>query len=193
MRKLTYITSLAFVFLAGSSFVHAENAAVTPNAEHKQYLKDLKNTEAYQNHQSYVKDFKNTEEYQSANGYLKDLKNSEAGQEAQRYIESQKADMKPQDKDNEETDFSVADLAAGTPPDACKVAICMMGEVTGNSGGSDCRNPIKKFFSINAFKKHHRFNPSKTADWRRSFLGECPDLTKDMQDKIISKFGRVRG
>ncbi|NIH07062.1 conjugal transfer protein [Providencia rettgeri] len=101
--------------------------------------------------------------------------------------------IKPSDKENKETDFSIDDLAVGTPLDACKVAICMMGEVTGNNGGSDCRNPIKKFFSINAFKKHHRFNPSKTLDMRKAFLGECPDLTKEYQDKILSKFGRIRG
>lgn len=89
-------------------------------------------------------------------------------------------------------------LAAGfTTPvfaaDPCEVVLCMYGKVTGNSGGSECRNAEKAFFSINSFKKHHRFNPSKTADMRKDFLGECKAADPEAISKIVSKFGRVRG
>lgn len=85
--------------------------------------------------------------------------------------------------------FSVPSFAA----DPCEVVLCMYGKVTGNSGGSECRSAEKAFFSINSFKKHHRFNPNKTADMRKDFLGECKAADPEVISKIVSKFGRVRG
>lgn len=85
--------------------------------------------------------------------------------------------------------FSAPSFAA----DPCKVVLCMYGKVTGNSGGSECSNAEKAFFSINSFKKHHRFNPSKTSNMRKDFLGECKAADPASIAKIISKFGRIRG
>lgn len=88
-------------------------------------------------------------------------------------------------------------LAAGfTAPsfaaDPCESVLCLYGKTTGNSGGSDCNGPEKAFFSINSFKKHHHFNPSKTADMRKNFLVQCKTADPAAISKIISKFGRMK-
>lgn len=83
--------------------------------------------------------------------------------------------------------FSASSFAA----DPCESVLCLYGKATGNSGGSDCNGPENAFFSINSFKKHHRFNPSKTADMRKAFLLQCKAADPDAISKIISKFGRI--
>ncbi|STT05023.1 putative lipoprotein [Klebsiella pneumoniae] len=68
-------------------------------------------------------------------------------------------------------------LTAGTPiysfaADPCEVVLCMYGKATGNSGGSECSSAERAFFKINAFKKHHRFNPGKNIRYaKRIFRG----------------------
>ena len=89
-------------------------------------------------------------------------------------------------------------LAAGfsTPSfasDPCEVVLCMFGKVTGNSGGSECRRAEKSFFSLNAFKKKGRFDPSKTATMRKALLGECKAADPAAIAKVISQFGQIRG
>ncbi|EHT8728076.1 conjugal transfer protein [Salmonella enterica] len=89
-------------------------------------------------------------------------------------------------------------LTAGTPiysfaADPCEVVLCMFGKATGNSGGSECSSAERAFFKINAFKKHHRFNPEKTFNMRKSFLGQCRSADPAAVSKILSKFGRMRG
>ncbi len=76
--------------------------------------------------------------------------------------------------------------------DPCTVFLCMAGMALGERP-SECDGAIRKFFSINAFKKHHRFNPGKTFDMRRDFLGQCPSADPEHVSKILSKFGRLRG
>ena len=73
----------------------------------------------------------------------------------------------------------------------CVVTLCLWGEVTGHSA-SECHDAIKTFFNINAFKKHHHFNPSKTFSMRQSFLKQCPDARPDEINKIMSTFGRMK-
>lgn len=164
-----------------------------PNSEHQTYLKDLQQSDTAQETQGFLKDFKNSSEYEKENGYLKNLDASNTQKEAQDYLNTiDKSNPDHQISADNDINLIVPDEHV-SPDYACKVAMCMVGEVTGNNGGSECRNPVKKFFSINAFKKHHRFNPGKTFDMRKSFLGQCPDLTKEYRDKILSKFGRVRG
>lgn len=85
--------------------------------------------------------------------------------------------------------FSTPSFAA----DPCEVVLCMYGKVTGNSGGSECRSAEKDFFRINAFKKKRRFNPGKTFDMRKQFLGQCKAADPTAVSKILAKFGRVRG
>ncbi|EKO1025237.1 conjugal transfer protein [Salmonella enterica subsp. enterica] len=89
-------------------------------------------------------------------------------------------------------------LTAGTPiysfaADPCEIILCMYGKATSNSGGSECSSAERAFFKINAFKKHHRFNPGKTFDMRKEFLGECKSADPESISKILSKFGRVKG
>ncbi|ENY1827846.1 hypothetical protein ACFVMS_004456 [Salmonella enterica] len=164
-----------------------------PNSEHQTYLKDLQQSDTAKETQRFLKDFKNSSEYKKENGYLNNPEASNTRKEAQDYLNTIDKSS-PDHQINADNDINLIVPDAHLSPDyACKVAMCMYGEVTGNSGGSDCRNPVKKFFSINAFKKHHRFNPGKTFDMRKSFLGQCPDLTKEYEDKILSRFGRVRG
>lgn len=85
--------------------------------------------------------------------------------------------------------FSAMPAHAANP---CEVVVCMYGKLTETDGGGSCNSPEKAFFDINVFKRGI-FQPTKTANLRKSFLGECP--TADPKDiaEIISKFGRVRG
>lgn len=76
--------------------------------------------------------------------------------------------------------------------DPCTVFLCMAGMVYGEKS-SECGTPVSLFFSINAFKKHHRFNPGKTFDMRKDFLGQCSGADPEHVSKILSKFGRLRG
>ncbi|WP_337049946.1 conjugal transfer protein [Serratia fonticola] len=75
----------------------------------------------------------------------------------------------------------------------CEVVLCMYGKAVGNGGGGDCRSAEKAFFSITSFKKHHRFDPSKTADMRKVFLGDCGTADPIAIAKIIQAFGRLQG
>ncbi|GLX91890.1 hypothetical protein Pfra02_44580 [Pseudomonas fragi] len=76
--------------------------------------------------------------------------------------------------------------------DACTVTMCMFGKLTGNSGGSECDPAKKKYFSIEV-KKHGNFKPGATFDARKKFLGECSGSDPAYSDKIMDKFGKVRG
>jgi len=87
-----------------------------------------------------------------------------------------------------ETALSVA-VDSGDP---CTVFLCMAGMASGGRP-SECDGAVRKFFSINAFKKHHRFNPGKTSDMRRDFLGQCPGADPEHISNILSQFGRRRG
>ncbi|WP_241575748.1 hypothetical protein [Rosenbergiella nectarea] len=75
--------------------------------------------------------------------------------------------------------------------DPCTIVMCMAAKVSGNSGGSDCDAAQRVFFSTIG-KKHHVFNPAKTLTKRKNLLGQCPD-GKDQAEKILSKFGRLKG
>lgn len=88
-------------------------------------------------------------------------------------------------------------LTAGTPiysfaADPCEVVLCMYGKVTGNSGGSECTSAERNFFNI-VKKNKHGFQPGRTFDARKAFLGECPDAGKEEINKILSKYGKKRG
>lgn len=76
--------------------------------------------------------------------------------------------------------------------DVCEVVICMYGKVTGNSP-SECNSAERQFFSINAFKKKGRFDPTKTADMRRALLVRCSGADPKDIAEIISSFGKIRG
>lgn len=77
--------------------------------------------------------------------------------------------------------------------DPCQTLMCMAGEVTGGSGGSDCSGAISDFYKIVATKKHHRFDPGSTANARKAFLNSCAGAADnaDIVSKIINKFGRI--
>lgn len=88
-------------------------------------------------------------------------------------------------------------LFAGAPfysfaADPFKVAFCMYGKATGNSGGSKCKSAERDFFNI-VKKNKHGFQPGRTFDARKAFLGECPDAGKEAINTILSKYGRKRG
>lgn len=77
--------------------------------------------------------------------------------------------------------------------DACDVVVCMYGKMTGGDGGESCIAAERDFFSLNAFKKKGRFDPSKTADMRKNLLSNCPTATPEDINKIIDIFGSIRG
>lgn len=76
--------------------------------------------------------------------------------------------------------------------DPCTVFLCMAGRVYGKQP-SECGSPVSQFFSINAFKKHHIFDPGKTARLRGDFLGQCPGADPAQVSDILGRFGRLRG
>ncbi|KMK87263.1 hypothetical protein KCQ_05621 [Pectobacterium atrosepticum ICMP 1526] len=91
--------------------------------------------------------------------------------------------------------FSIFVFSSSSPvfaADACEVVLCMFGKVTGNSQ-SECSSAERAFFSINAFKKKGRFDPSQTFNMRRNFLGGCPSADPAEVSKILGAFGRIRG
>lgn len=88
-------------------------------------------------------------------------------------------------------------IAAGTPVysfavDPCEVVFCMYGKATGNNGGSACRSAERAFFNI-LKKNKHGFLPNHTLNARKAFLGECASADSEAVNKILSRFGRVRG
>lgn len=89
-------------------------------------------------------------------------------------------------------------LAVGFPApslaaDPCEAVLCLYGKTTGNGVGSECRQAERAFFSINAFKKHHLFNPDKTFAMRRDYLAQCASADHAAVTQILSQFGRMRG
>ncbi|HBV5423395.1 TPA: kikA from plasmid origin [Klebsiella pneumoniae] len=88
-------------------------------------------------------------------------------------------------------------VAAGTPvysfaADPCEVVLCMYGKATGNSGGNECHSAERVFFNI-VKKNKHGFLPDYTLNARKDFLGECVGADPAAVNKILSRFGRVRG
>lgn len=75
--------------------------------------------------------------------------------------------------------------------DPCTVFLCMAGKVQGENSG-ECSGAVRKFFSFNAFKKKHRFDPGRTFDMRKDFLMQCANADPEYMNKILSRFGRVR-
>ncbi|HCM6930926.1 TPA: hypothetical protein N3109_005127 [Klebsiella pneumoniae] len=61
-----------------------------------------------------------------------------------------------------------------------------------NSGGRECRSAEKAFFKI-VKKNKHGFLPNHTLKARKAFLGECPDADPEAVNKILSRYGKVRG
>lgn len=92
--------------------------------------------------------------------------------------------------------FFISDIANARddidPNNPCDVTVCMWGEATGNAQ-QECRSAVRKFFSMNAFKKHHRFNPGKTFDMRKQFLGKCHSADQNAVNQILSRYGRMKG
>lgn len=50
----------------------------------------------------------------------------------------------------------------------------------------------KGFFKI-VKKNKHGFLPNHTLKARKAFLGECPDADPEAVNKILSRYGKVRG
>lgn len=92
---------------------------------------------------------------------------------------------------------SLALLATAAPSafagDSCKMALCMYGRLTGNSGGSECQSAEKEYFAILVKKKKNRINWSSTAKKRLQALNSCPGAEPSYNKQINNKFGRKRG
>ena len=84
--------------------------------------------------------------------------------------------------------YSTSVMAA----DACEVVLCMYGKATGNGGGNECHSAERAFFNI-VKKNRHGFLPNHTLNARKVFLGECASADPAAVNKILSRFGRVRG
>ncbi|BCZ85741.1 hypothetical protein PTKU64_94160 (plasmid) [Paraburkholderia terrae] len=75
---------------------------------------------------------------------------------------------------------------------SCESLICMAGKVQGQSGGDDCNQAIKDFFSIKRYH-HGHLDLGPTSDARRQFLDQCPGSQQNAGslDEIMSQFGTV--
>ena len=77
--------------------------------------------------------------------------------------------------------------------DACEMAVCMWGKLTGTNGGSACSSPEKAYFAILVRKKHNKISWSSTAKKRLQTLNSCPNADSSQTKQINDKFGKVRG
>lgn len=76
--------------------------------------------------------------------------------------------------------------------DACGAILCLAGEMTGSSGGSECSGYIKRYFNI--VEKHHGdFSPSRTARKRMDFLEQCRSDNSDTKSRVNSRYGQRLG
>ena len=76
--------------------------------------------------------------------------------------------------------------------DPCDTLLCMAGRLQGQSGGTECNQPISDYFSIIEYGKHWRFNPGATAAARLGFLNSCqaPGIG-NWPEKINAAFGTI--
>ena len=82
---------------------------------------------------------------------------------------------------------------AANAADSCKMALCMWGRLTGDSGGSECSSAEKDYFAILVKKKHNKINWSSTAKKRLQALNSCSGSDPSYNSQINSKFGKKRG
>ncbi len=83
--------------------------------------------------------------------------------------------------------------ASAAYADPCQTLLCMAGKLQGQSGGSDCSQPIADYFNILVFGRHDSFNPSATATARLNYLNSCPDPgAGDLPTQINAAYGTVR-
>jgi hypothetical protein len=81
---------------------------------------------------------------------------------------------------------------ASEQEDACGATLCLAGEMTGDSGGSECSGYIQRYFSI--VERHHgNFSPSRTAAKRIDFLQQCPSGDSSTQKQVNDRYGTQRG
>lgn len=82
-------------------------------------------------------------------------------------------------------------ISAPAQADACKVVICMYGELVGESGGSECNGALAEYFGIIKFDWKGSFDPGKTSDARKDRMQSCPGADAGAVNKITGKFGRL--
>lgn len=75
---------------------------------------------------------------------------------------------------------------------SCDTLVCMAGKMQGQSGGDNCNQPIKDFFSIKKYH-HGHLDLGPTSDARRQFLNQCPGSQQNASnvDGIIGQFGTM--
>jgi hypothetical protein len=92
---------------------------------------------------------------------------------------------------------ALALLAASTvraeDQSACETVLCLAGSLQGQSGGSQCNNPIKRYFDIKEKDGMGDFDPVKTADSRMNFLNGCQSVNSNWKKSINDKFGGMKG
>ncbi|HEY3985231.1 MULTISPECIES: TrbM/KikA/MpfK family conjugal transfer protein [Enterobacteriaceae] len=75
--------------------------------------------------------------------------------------------------------------------DPCAIYLCMAGKLEGGNP-AECDPMYKNFMNIKK-KKHGAFLPGQTADARKTLLQKCAAADQTIINKIISKFGRLKG
>lgn len=86
---------------------------------------------------------------------------------------------------------SLTAFSAPAQASACKVVICMYGELVGESGGSECNGALAEYFGIIKFDWKGSFDAGKTSDARKDRMQSCPGADGGAINKIDDKFGRL--
>jgi hypothetical protein len=72
---------------------------------------------------------------------------------------------------------------------ACGAVLCLAGVMaTGGSGGSQCADYIKDYFSIVKFHNRH-FDLTGTLNARTSFTNQCQSASPDSKNSVNGHFG----
>lgn len=76
---------------------------------------------------------------------------------------------------------------------ACETVLCLAGPFQGQSGGSKCDDPFKRYFSIKEEDDMGDFDPGKTAESRMNFLNGCQSSNSNWKKSINDKYGSIEG
>jgi hypothetical protein len=89
--------------------------------------------------------------------------------------------------------FLMAATVHAEDQSACETVLCLAGPFQGQSGGSNCDGPIKRYFDIKEKDGMGDFDPGKTAESRLNFLNGCQSSNSDWKKAINDKFGGIEG
>jgi hypothetical protein len=73
---------------------------------------------------------------------------------------------------------------------ACGAVLCLAGLMDGGSGGGQCNQYERDYFSIVRYR-HGHFDLSGTSSARGDYLNQCHSVGNDQKSSVNSKYGGV--